>query len=259
MVKTKRKSILRTLLCAVFALCFAVGLSSLFASGSGTTASAATTPKYTLKVTGTKTDGTWGGEVTKNVTDATSVEIKKSLSNTENVSFYLNGTSVSGSGTISNNSYITFSDVHISSSVSDCKITLYDNSDRQVVSGTSSVSANLSDGRYKIRFTISRSGGGGYTKWSGSADVYTYFYVDATAPTVSGASKSTTYYKTNTFTVSASDGGSGGATLYVKSPLRAVISRMAHRKPSIKPIRTACTVFMRKITSATVRQLIMYI
>jgi len=215
-VKTKRKSILRTLLCAVFALCFAVGLSSLFASG--TTAYAATTPKYTLKVTGTKTDGTWGGEVTKNVTDATSVEIKKSLSNTENVSFYLNGTSVSGSGTLSSNSYITFSDVHISSSVSDCTITLYDNSARQVVSGTSSVSANLSDGRYKIRFTISRSGGGGYTKWSGSADVYTYFYVDATAPTISGASKSTNYYKTNTFTVSASDGGSGGATLYVKKP-----------------------------------------
>lgn len=216
MVKIKRKSILRTLLCAVFALCFAVGLSSLFASG--TTAYAATTPKYTLKVTGTKTDGTWGGEVTKNVTDATSVEVKKSLSDTENVSFYLNGTSVSGSGTLSNNSYITFSDIHISSSVSDCTITLYDNSARQVVSGTSSVSANLSDGRYKIRFTISRSGGGGYTKWSGSADVYTYFYVDATAPKVSGASKSTTYYKTNTFTVSASDGGSGGATLYVKKP-----------------------------------------
>ena len=218
MVKIKRKSILRTLLCAVFALCFAVGLSSLFASGSGTTASAATTPKYTLKVTGTKTDGTWGGEVTKNVTDATSVEVKKSLSDTENVSFYLNGTFVSGSGTLSSNSYITFSDVHIGSSVSDCTITLYDNSDRQVDSGTSSVSANLSDGRYKIRFTISRSGGGGYTKWSSRIDVYTYFYVDATAPTVSGASKSTNYYKTNTFTVSASDGGSGGATLYVKKP-----------------------------------------
>ena len=218
MVKTKRKGILRTLLCAVFALCFAVGLSSLFANGSGTTASAATTPKYTLKVTGTKTDGTWGGEVTKNVTDATSVEVKKSLSDTENVSFYLNGTSVSGSGTLSSNSYITFSDVHISSSVSDCTITLYDNSVRQVVSGTSSVSTNLSDGRYKIRFTISRSGGGGYTKWSSNIDVYTYFYVDATAPKVSGASKSTNYYKKNTFTVSASDGGSGGATLYVKKP-----------------------------------------
>ena len=41
MVKNKRKSILRTLLCAVVALCFAVGL-SLFASG--TTAYAAITP-----------------------------------------------------------------------------------------------------------------------------------------------------------------------------------------------------------------------
>lgn len=61
MVKTKRKSILRTLLCAVFALCFAVGLSSLFASG--TTAYAATTPKYTVKFNwSTKTTtGTGGG------------------------------------------------------------------------------------------------------------------------------------------------------------------------------------------------------
>ena len=61
MVKTKRKSILRALLCAVFALCFAVGLSSLFANG--TTAYAATTPKYTVKFNwSTKiTTGTGGG------------------------------------------------------------------------------------------------------------------------------------------------------------------------------------------------------
>ena len=110
MVKTKRKGILRSLLFAVFALCFAVGLSSLFASGSGTTASAATTPKYTLKVTGTKTNGTWGGQITNNVTDVTSIEVSKGLGNSENVSFYLYGSSVSGSGTLENNSYITFSD-----------------------------------------------------------------------------------------------------------------------------------------------------
>lgn len=61
MVKIKRKSILRTLLCAVFALCFAVGLSSLFANG--TTAYAATTPKYTVKFNwSTKTTTGTGGE-----------------------------------------------------------------------------------------------------------------------------------------------------------------------------------------------------
>ena len=46
MVKTKRKSILRTLLCAVVALCFAVGLSSLFADGTTAYAAVVTTPKY---------------------------------------------------------------------------------------------------------------------------------------------------------------------------------------------------------------------
>ncbi len=216
MLKTKRKGILRTLLCAVFALCFAMGLSSLFASG--TTAYAATTPKYTIKVTGTKTDGTWGGSSSSGVTDVTSVSIKKGLNVSETVSFYLSGSSVSGSGTLENNSYITFSDIHISSSVSDCTITLYDDSDRQITSATSSLSVNLSDGRYKARFKISRSGGSGYTMWSGSADVFMYFYLDGTAPTVSGASGSTAYYKTGTFTVSASDGGSGLSALYVKTP-----------------------------------------
>ena len=51
MLKTKRKSILRTLLCAVFALCFAVGLSSLFASGTTAHAAAITTPKYAIPIT----------------------------------------------------------------------------------------------------------------------------------------------------------------------------------------------------------------
>ena len=218
MVKTKRKGILRSLLFAVFALCFAVGLSSLFASGSGTTASAATTPKYTLKVTGTKTNGTWGGQITNNVTDVTSIEVSKGLGNSENVSFYLYGSSVSGSGTLENNSYITFSDIHISSSVPDCTITLYDDSERQITSATSSLSTNLSDGRYKVRFVISRSGGGGRTKWSSSVDLFMYFNLDSTAPTISGASKNTTYYKTGAFTVNTSDSGSDLSALYVKTP-----------------------------------------
>ena len=52
MVKTKRKSILRTLLCGVFALCMAVGLSSLFASGTTAYAAAVTTPsmRYPLHI-----------------------------------------------------------------------------------------------------------------------------------------------------------------------------------------------------------------
>ena len=50
-VKTKRNSILRTLLCAVVALCFAVGLSSLFANGTTAYAAAVTTPKYAIPIT----------------------------------------------------------------------------------------------------------------------------------------------------------------------------------------------------------------
>ena len=200
---------------ALFALCMCFGL---FFAGGAVTASAATTPKYTLTVSGTISSSQWGGGYSNEVADATSVSFRSSLSGSDTVSFYLNGPSVSGSATLASNSYITFSDVNISSSASDCTITICNDTEQELKSGKGSVSSTLSDGRYKVKFNIARSGGAGYTQWSGSFSLYTFFIVDSTAPSISGASPSTTYYKSSAFTIMASDGGSGLNSLYVKTP-----------------------------------------
>ena len=213
-IKTNKTRIM-IILSMLFALCVSLGI--VF-SNTTVMASASTTPKYTLTVSGTQGSGTWGGSATTNVTDVTSVSVRKSLSASDTISFYLSGSASSGTATLANNSYITFSDVYFSSSASDCVITIYNDTEQVVKTGTGSLSTTLSNGRYKIKFDVNRSGGAGYTMWSGSANVYTFITVDATTPTISGASTSTTYYKTSAFTVTASDSTSGLENLYVKTP-----------------------------------------
>ena len=225
-IKTNKTGIM-IILSMLFALC--VGLGIAF-SNTTVTASASTTPKYTLTVSGTTGSGTWGGGVTNEVTDVTSVSIRNSLSATDTISFYLSGSTVSGSATLANNSYITFSDVKFSSSASDCVITIYNDTEQVVKTGTSSISTTLANGRYKIKFDVNRSGGSGYTKWSGAANVYTYVTLDTTKPSISGASTSTSYYKTSAFTVMASDSTSGLENLYVKTPTSGSFSAVGSSK-----------------------------
>ena len=95
MVKTKRKSILRTLLCAVFALCFAVGLSSLFASGTTAYAAAVTTPKYAIPITYSTWYSSNGGRSTTGSGTSTSfsARIGQFTNSTYSVSFYGSGSS----------------------------------------------------------------------------------------------------------------------------------------------------------------------
>lgn len=226
-IKTNKSGIL-IILSMLFALCVSLGI--VF-SNRTVTASASTTPKYTLTVSGTIGSGTWGGSVTSDVTDVTSVTIKNGIGNVnDTISFYMSGTTVLGTSVLANDTYITFSDVKLSSSASDCKITVLNMSDTTVASGTGSLSSTLSDGRYKIKFDVSRSGGSGYTKWSGAGNVYTYVTVDTTKPTISGASTSTSYYKTSAFTVSASDSTSGLGNLYVKTPTSGSFSAVGSSK-----------------------------
>ena len=114
MVKTKRKSILRTLLCAVFALCFAVGLSSLFASG--TTAYAATTPKYTVKFNwSTKTTTGTGGGTGSNTASGSGVSYSMQTGQYSFVDYSvtLYGSSSSGTGTFESGSYIGSNSVNV--------------------------------------------------------------------------------------------------------------------------------------------------
>ena len=77
----------------------------------------------------------------------------------------------------------------------------------------------MSDGQYKATLYKKKQSGAGYTQWGYSLDLYSYFNIDTNAPSLNGASTSTTgKYVNSSFTVSASDSGSGLSKLYWKLP-----------------------------------------
>ena len=77
----------------------------------------------------------------------------------------------------------------------------------------------MSDGQYKATLNKTKQSGAGYTQWGYSLSLYSYFSIDTQSPTLSGASTSTTgKYVNSSFTVSASDAGSGLSKLYWKLP-----------------------------------------
>ena len=147
MVKTKRKSILRTLLCAVFALCFAVGLSSLFANGTTAYAAAVTTPKYAIPITYSTWYSSNGGKSTTGSGTSTSfsARIGQFTSSTYSVSLYGSGSS----GTATWDGCIKSSTVTIvlSSSKGTPTVSVTDSSGKGVGSGTKTITlTGLADG-----------------------------------------------------------------------------------------------------------------
>ena len=221
MVKTKRKSILRALLCAVFALCFAVGLSSLFANGTTAYAAAVTTPKYAIPITYSTWYSSNGGRSTTGSGTSTSfsARIGQFTNSTYSVSLYGSGSS----GTATWDGCIKSSTVTIvlTSSSGTPTVSVTDSSGKGVGSGTKTITlTGLADGKYTASF--SASGG-----WlvnarqydSAGFNAYFTFTVDSNAPTISGAATSSTGKYTNSSTyVSASDSVSGVSALYVKAP-----------------------------------------
>ena len=161
MVKTKRKGILRTLLCAVFALCFAVGLSSLFASG--TTAYAATTPKYTVKFNwSTKTTTGTGGGTGSNTASGSGVSYSMQTGQYSFVDYSvtLYGSSSSGTGTFESGSYIGSNSVNviINSSVK-IPTTISGNGTTVAKGNNNSFSlSNLADGTYTVLRVLAQDG-----------------------------------------------------------------------------------------------------
>lgn len=223
MVKTKRKSILRTLLCAVFALCFAVGLSSLFASG--TTASAATTPKYTVKFNwSTKTTTGTGGGTGGNTASGSGVSYSMQTGQYSFVDYSvtLYGSSPSGTGTFESGSYIGSNSVNvIINSKVKIPTTISGNGTTVAKGNNNSFSlSNLADGTYTV--TSSFSAGWATSPRSGIGKSYSFtfqFKVDSTAPTMNNVSTSSTGKYTNSSTyVSASDSMSGVECIYMKTP-----------------------------------------
>ena len=230
----KRKKLF--ILSVLFAICMALGF---WFNGNSVSASAAAvaTPKYTMQLDYSikVTTGSGGGSsVGYETGTGYSATLYKSSSSTEAVTVSLYGSSFSGTGNFAKGSYINSSTVNIAinSSVSTGTISVKNSSGTEVGSGGKSLTlTGLANGSYSVEFYF----GGAAWATSGRSGVskYTYasssFYVDATTPTISGASTSSTGKYTNTaFTVSASDtGGSGVKALYYKTPNASSYSSVA--------------------------------
>ena len=223
--KTKRVTAL-----TIFAVLLALLSALLLLPNGAATANAATTPKYAVSFdytcyyqynTSKKVDSSGTGTTSATVKDS------KGKSTTLTISMY--GSSSSGTGTLANGGTIKSDTVNIVITSGyqwhDLSVT---NSSGQEVGKTSTTTlkiTGLSDGRYTFS---GREYGQGWnpnprayatysTEYSFSFVVDTY--VDNTKPTISGASTSTTGKYTNTsFTVRASDTGSGVDKLYWMAP-----------------------------------------
>lgn len=195
--------------------------------GGGGGGTGATTPNYGMQFnwTRTTTTGSGGGSGSSTTTGTGySVYVQTAQSSGATVSVSIYGSASSGTGSFAIGDYIRSSTVNIqiNSSLSSGSIKVTNSAGTQITSGNKSVTmTGLADGTYNVEFyfgggawaTSARSGTG--ISVSGTSG----FKVDTTAPSVSGASTSTTgKYKNTSFTVSSSDGGSGVEALYMKSP-----------------------------------------
>lgn len=224
-LRVKTKGIITGLLFAVF-----ISLLALFIAiipKSTTTASAATTPKYTVSFdySASYTYGTGGGatQYPSSGTGVFSASFTYGANRTRNtLSVVMYGGSASGTGSFINGTYIDSTDitVEIISSVS-MTVSITDSNGTKVGSGNKKASASgLSEGTYKV--SISGSGGGTINSragWGYNFKGNYEFKIDGGAPIINGASLSQTgVYKNNTFTVTASDSGSGVKAIYRRAP-----------------------------------------
>ena len=222
MVKTKQKGIAKWLCLAVFALCISLCL----AMATTNTAYAATTPKYTLAYdythyynynTSKSADGSGTGVL--------SASVKGDNGSMTTVKFYIYGSSTSGTANLSKGGAIASNSLTITldASIQGYSMSVTNSSGTTVgsQSGKNYTLSNLSDGTYN--FTCSLRGAG----WNPNARAYAWysmdvsssFVVDTTAPTINGASTSSTGKYTNASTyISVSDSGSGAEALYMKAP-----------------------------------------
>ncbi len=196
---------------------------------------AASTNKYILDMSYTKTYTTYGSP--EIVTNETGTTIEFGGYNPRTFELYIYGTSHNSSVVTAENGHLfNFSDVTIAvetdydvgrtNQISSYSIRGIDGtvvaSSTTKSQPTTLYSGNLQDGSYYINlvwyvedYMTSQPN---YTKTTGTYSITYSFVVDGNAPTITGATTSTTYYKNDDFTISASDSGSGVASLYVKAP-----------------------------------------
>ncbi len=222
MTKVKKiKSIKALLVCMGFALFGAV----LFNQTGGTeTAEAILTPKYSVAFTAV----TWANSNGAQSESEESVPMRSATFQigqyvTSTYSLEMWGDSYSGSAEFPVNGYINSKNVNLklNSSSGTPVLFVYNSSGAQLSAEMLNASlTNLADGSYYGTFAAS----GGWLvnqRWYNSVgfNAKFLFNVDTVAPTISGASTSTTgTYKNGSFTVTASDSRSGIKNLYYKTP-----------------------------------------
>ncbi len=217
-MKSKRKDLLKATCCILIGwLLIGLGFLSMGRIPLEE-ASASTTPKYTLAVTGQRYGKTVDGAYRLDVKGETSVDILNGRNIYEPFVAYLHGGATSGTGVLKDYDYVGFSDVTIETNLSYCTVTLYNETEEVLAEDLQKISATLTDGTYKVNFYINREvkGEAWGSTWSTWLNVSTYFIVDTTAPTITGAA-TTQYglYTAGDFTVTASDSGSGIEALYM--------------------------------------------
>lgn len=249
-MKTKtNKSGKLVILSVLFAVCACFGM---FFGGGAVTASAATTPYYTMPYDYTGTYSAYGMQQPMTVSNSNVTSYTWGNYTERTMSLKIYGTAYSGTATATKGQYFNFNsvnivvDVPISTSGKQSRITsarLTNSSGTAIVNSTAAsgkslsatiYSGTLADGSYSLTYTWYASdyfpSYPNYTASSTTINVTTAFSIDATAPTVSGASTSTTYYKTSAFTVTASDATSGLENLYVKTPSSSSYSAVGSSK-----------------------------
>lgn len=178
----------------MFALCFTVGLSSLFANGTTAYAAESETSHTVLfnyvhkyqQMTSVTTDGQGTG------VSSCKVMTGRYSSATVTVSM----TAIADSGNFPSGGYVRGGSVSITVSGWNCNVSIVNSSGKSVASGSKgSVSASgLSDGSYTVNMSFMGAGWNpnprSYANYSMTADFS--FVIDRSAPTISGASTSST-------------------------------------------------------------------
>ena len=219
----------RTAAGIIFTVLIALLLVLLLLPNGAATASAATTLKYAVSFDYTcYYQYNTKKSVNSSGTGTTSATVKDSFGQSTTITIAMYGSSSSGTGTLANGGTIKSDTVNIVITSGyqwhDLSVT---NSSGQEVGTTAKTTltlTGLADGKYTFNgreYGQGVSSGRSYTTYS-TEITFSFVvdtYVDNTKPTISGASTSTTGKYTNqSFTVRASDTGSGVEKLYWMAP-----------------------------------------
>ena len=228
---TKRKGGIVSIVLAVLAII--ISLLCLGFSQTAVQASAAETSLYTVRFNYTAYNGTYMESTPlvqatgENVLETEEIQCNKNANDKKKLKFQIYGTSHSGTATLSSGGYIGSNTINISVDAGFEQHTFeLKNSSGTILKTSSSrtlYASSLADGLYTVTYI-------GGTEWKVSSPIRDHpravkieasfqFRVDATKPTLSGASISTTgKYINKAFTVTASDGGSGVDKIYWMAP-----------------------------------------